>query len=59
MGRYYGPDFQWITPGRLFVDDEGTYQPENGIQGVEDYSFINADIRNYVKDYHVEDDFFM
>lgn len=59
MGRYYGPDFKWITPGRLFRDDEGNYQTENGGQGAEDYSFINADIRNYVKDYIVDDDFFM
>lgn len=59
MGRYYGPDFQWITPGRLFRDDEGKYQTENGIQGVEDYRFINADVRNYVKDYIVDDDLFM
>ena len=59
MGRYYGPDFQWITPGRLFRDDEGKYQTENGGQGAEDYKFINADVRKYVKDYIVDDDFFM
>ena len=59
MGRYYGPDFQWITPGRLFRDDEGHYQTENGGQGAADYSFINADVRKYVKDYIVDDDFFM
>ena len=59
MGRYYGPDFQWITPGRLFRDDEGNYQTENGGQGAADYSFINADVRKYVKDYIVDDDFFM
>jgi hypothetical protein len=59
MGRYYGPDFSWITPGRLFRDDEGKYQTENGGQGAEDYKFINADVRKYVKDYIVDDDFFM
>jgi len=59
MGRYYGPDFKWITPGRLFRDDENNYKTENGGQGTKDYRFINSDVRKYVKDYIVDDDFFM
>ena len=55
MGRYYGPDFQWITPGRAYMDETtGKYNAEN----YEDYARINADIRNHVKDYNVDDTFF-
>lgn len=55
MGRYYGPDFQWITPGRAYLDEStGKFSADK----FEDYSFINADIRKHVTDYIVEDEFF-
>jgi hypothetical protein len=47
MGRYYGPDFNWVTPGKHFIN-------ENGPQ----YSFINADIKKNVPFYDVTDEFF-
>jgi hypothetical protein len=43
MGRYYGPNFEWVTPGRDFGPD---------------YIMINEDIRKVVTDYVVDDRFF-
>jgi hypothetical protein len=55
MGRYYGPDFQWITPGRAYLDETtGKFVADQ----FEDYSFINADIRKHITDYIVDDEFF-
>jgi hypothetical protein len=47
MGRYYGPKFNWVTPGKHFIN-------ENGPQ----YSLINADIKKNVPFYDVTDEFF-
>jgi hypothetical protein len=47
MGRYYGPNFSWITPGKHFINENG---PE--------YSIINADIKKNVPSYDVTDEFF-
>lgn len=43
MGRYYGPNFKWITPGRHF--------------GV-DYVNINNDIKRLVPEWDMEDELF-
>ena len=47
MGRYYGPNFDWITPGKQFITEEGPL-----------YSIINADLKKNIPSYDVTDEFF-
>jgi hypothetical protein len=47
MGRYYGPEFKWVQPGKYFINEKG---PE--------YSLINEDIKKNITSYNVSDEFF-
>lgn len=47
MGRYYGPDGFWISPGKHFITEDGPL-----------YTVINADIKKNVPGYNVTDEFF-
>lgn len=47
MGRYYGPDGAWITPGKHFINEDGPL-----------YTVINEDIKKNVPQYNVSDEFF-
>jgi len=47
MGRYYGPDGVWITPGKHFINGDG---PQ--------YTIINNDIKKNLPSYDVTDEFF-
>lgn len=47
MGRYYGPNYEWITPGKHFINEDGPL-----------YTIINNDIKKNVPSYDVTDEFF-
>jgi hypothetical protein len=47
MGRYYGPDGAWITPGKHFINEDGPL-----------YTIINNDIKKNLPAYSVTDEFF-
>ena len=47
MGRYYGSEGAWITPGKHFINEDGPL-----------YTTINEDIKKNVPSYDVSDEFF-
>jgi len=47
MGRYYGPDFTWITPGKEFTTNDGPM-----------YSVINEDVKRHYPEWDMEDELF-